>query len=183
MHPISRNWKLALARAGGYFFLSSRPTKDSTTPPPINGPIHIVSTIMRNVMVSAAEAEVGAAFLNAQQACALQTTLQEMGYTQPPTPIQTDNNVAQGILEGTVKQKRSKAIDMRSYWLRDRITQQQFTIYWRPGATNMADYYTKHFSPTHHKDVHPLYLKEDNSTEARADFQATTTTEHTTTDN
>ena len=79
---------------------------------------------MRNVMASAAEAEVGAAFLNAQQACGLQTTLQEMGYTQPPTPIQTDNNVAQGILEGTVKQKCSKAIDMRFYWLRDRIAQQ-----------------------------------------------------------
>ena len=158
----------ARSRAGGYFYLGHQPSKNDSI---INGPIHIVSTILRNVMALAAEAEVGAAFLNAQQACALCTTLIKMGHKQPPTPIQTDNNVAQGILQGTVKQKRSKAIDMRFYWLKDRIAQGQFTIHWKPASTNYADYYTKHFAPSHHIGVRPLYLKEDNSDAVRARFQ------------
>ena len=157
----------ARSRAGGYFYLGNQPSQNK---PIINGPIHIVSTIMRNVMASAAEAEVGAAFLNAQQACSFRNTLSDMGYSQPPTSMKTDNNVAQGIIHGTVKQKRSKAIDMRFYWLRDRVSQKQFTIYWKPGVCNMADYYTKHFAATHHKDVRPIYLKEDNSDEVRARF-------------
>ena len=72
---------------------------------------------------------------------------------------------------------------MQFYWLQDQVAQQQFTMYWHPGAKNMGDYYTKHFSPTHHIDVCTLHLKEANSTEARAHFQAPTTTENTTTDN
>ena len=46
-------------RDGGHYFLSNRspdPTKPPRTRPQINGPIHTVSKIMSNVMVSAAEA-------------------------------------------------------------------------------------------------------------------------------
>lgn len=158
----------ARSRAAGFFFLSTKPDPNET--PPINGPIHIVSTIMRNVMASAGEAQVGATFLNSQQACALRATLEEMGYPQPPTPLTTDNNVVQVILKGTVKQKRSKAIDMRFYWLKDWIAQGQFTIHWKPGATNPADYFSKHFGPLHHKDVRPVHLKEPNSHERGVSF-------------
>ena len=111
-------------------------------------------------MSSAAEAEIGAAYLNSQDACPLRQTLIDLGHAQPNTgtPLQTDNECAEGILNDTVKQNRSKAIDMRFYWLKDRISQGQFTIFWKPAAHNLSDYYTKHFSPTHHKDVRPLYL-------------------------
>jgi hypothetical protein len=34
----------------------------------------------------------------------------------------TDNNPAEGIIKGTIKQKRSISIDMRFYWLKDRKT-------------------------------------------------------------
>ena len=46
-----------------------------------------------------------------------------------PTP---DNSTANGILNGTMKQQRSKAIDMRFYWLKDIAEQGQFKIYWAP---------------------------------------------------
>ena len=162
----------ARSRAGGFFFLSSNPDSLPVGKcPPINGALHIVSTIMRNVMASSAEAEVGAAYINAQEACGLRTTLIEMGWPQPATPITTDNNVAQGIINGTVKQKRSKAIDMRFYWLRDRVEQGQFIIHWRPGMTNLGDYFTKHFSATHHKEVRPLYLHETESAQAHKKFE------------
>ena len=76
---------------------------------------------MREVLSSAAEAELGALFHNGKEACPLRIALEEMGHPQPATPMATDNNTASGIATDTVKQKRSKAIDMRFYWIRDRV--------------------------------------------------------------
>jgi len=63
-----------------------------------------------------------------------------------------------GIANETVKQRRSKAMDMRFYWIRDRIKQGQFTVLWRKGSLNLADYFTKHHSPKHHQLMRPRYL-------------------------
>ena len=124
----------ARSRVGGFFFLNGNDNTDPTSPaPPINGAIHINSNILKNIMSSAAEAETSGLFHNAQDACPICTTLIEMGYPQPPTPIQTDNKCAEGIANDTVKQRRSKAIDMRYYWIRDRVKQNQFRIHWRQG--------------------------------------------------
>ena len=152
----------ARSRAGGIFFLSNYPTANISSPdsphPPINGAIHIISTIMNNVCASATEAEVGACFHNAQDACMIRHTLEFLGHPQPATPIQTDNSCAEGIINDTVKQKRSKAIDMRFYWVRDRVRQGQFIIHWKRGRDNYADYYTKHFPASHHQQMRPIYL-------------------------
>ena len=88
----------------------------------------------------------------------LRTTLNEMGYQQPPTPIQVDNSTACGIANDNIKIQRSKAIDMRFYWIRDRVQQKQFHVYWRPGTTNLADYVTKHHTSNHHQLMQPIYL-------------------------
>jgi hypothetical protein len=69
-------------------------------------------------MASAAEAELGAVFYNAKDAAMLQTILEELGHPQAATPIQTDNVCASGIANNTVKQRRSKAMDMRFYWVK-----------------------------------------------------------------
>ena len=154
----------ARSRSGGYFFLSSRPTDPTTAPlpncppPPLNGPIHVPSSIMRVVLSSATEAEMGALFYNAKDAAWLRTTLADLGHPQPPTPIQTDNACAAGIINDTVKQRRSKAIDMRFYWVRDRVRQNQFVVHWRRGSDNLADYFTKHHSPSHHRLMRSQYI-------------------------
>jgi hypothetical protein len=154
----------ARSRAGGFFFLSSGYSPSTVapsptaTPPPVNGSVHTPCTLMRMVLSSATEAELGALFYNAKDAAWLRTTLIDMGHPQPPTPIQTDNVCAAGIANDTVKQRRSKAIDMRFYWIRDRIQQGQFLVHWRKGADNLADYFTKHHSPSHHRLMRPLYL-------------------------
>jgi hypothetical protein len=99
----------ARSRAGGIFFLSQRPTDPSkppaptVIPPPQNGAIRIVSTIMRNVMASAMEAELGALFHNARDGIPLRTTLIEMGHDQAATPIQTDNVCAAGFKTTPIK--------------------------------------------------------------------------------
>ena len=139
------------SRAGGYFFLSAAPPQQpppiTATPPPINGAVHVHSSIIRAVMSSAAEAEIGALFFNAKEATSLRTTLAELGHPQLATPIQTDNQCAAGIANNTVKQRRSKAIDMRFYWIQDRAANGEFLIHWRPGIENLADYFTSTMLP------------------------------------
>jgi hypothetical protein len=155
----------ARSRAGGIFFLSSIPSTVNPAPSPaLNGPIHIVSSILRNIMASATEAEVGACFHNAQDAISIRTTLEELGWPQPTTPIQVNNSCAAGIINDIVKQRRSKAINMRFYWVRDRVNQGQFRVHWRPGHQNLADYFTKHFLPKHHQEMRSTYLHEPSET-------------------
>jgi hypothetical protein len=84
-------------------------------------------------MSSAAEAEIGAVFINAKEGAVLRTTLEELGHKHPPTPMETDNTTATGYSNGTIKQKRTKAMDMRFYWIKDRVKQGQFNVYWGPG--------------------------------------------------
>jgi hypothetical protein len=86
-----------------------------------NGAILIVSKVLKHVMSSAAKAEIGAVFINAKEGAVLRTTLEELGNTQPPTPMETDNTTATGYSNGTIKQKRTKAMDMRFYWIKDRV--------------------------------------------------------------
>jgi hypothetical protein len=71
------------SRAGGYFFLGSLPRR----PIKLNGAIHVTCTILKLVAASAAEAELGALFLNAQDAKVFRLVLAELGHPQPPTPI------------------------------------------------------------------------------------------------
>jgi hypothetical protein len=71
-------------------------------------------------MSSAAEAELGALFLNAKEAVYLRQILTEMGHSQPCTPIQTDNTTAEGVINNKIQPKRTKAMDMRFHLLRDR---------------------------------------------------------------
>ncbi len=64
-------------------------------------------------------------------------------------------------------------MDMRFHWLRDREAQEQFRIYWCPGSTNLADYFTKHYAPAHHVNVRAEFLTRVNDlTEARQTKQA-----------
>jgi hypothetical protein len=135
--------------------MSSKPKKGQQQH---NGPLLTLSTIIKMICSSAAEAEIAALFLNAKEGVNIRNILQEMGHPQPATPMQTDNTTAHGILRGTCKQQRSKAIDMRFYWVRDRAQQGQFDIGWGPSAQNLGDYFTKHHTPAHHKGIRSMYL-------------------------
>eukprot|EP00957_Ditylum_brightwellii_P172675 13145017-Ditylum_brightwellii.AAC.1 len=61
----------ARSRAGEHFFLSE-PSTDPNKPPssnvPLNRPVHSMCEIMRQVMASTAEAEIGALFSNTRMA-------------------------------------------------------------------------------------------------------------------
>ena len=147
------NEKNSRSRAGGHFYLSNG-DDDS----PNNGAILTLATIIKAVMSSAAEAELGALYLNAREAVYLRQILTEMGHPQPRTPIQTDNSTAEGVINNKIQPKRTKAMDMRYHWLRDREAQDQLRIHWKPGKTNLADYFTKHHPPMHHVNVRADFL-------------------------
>ncbi len=139
------NEKKSRSRAGGHFFLT-----DDDKNPRNNGAILTIATIIKAVMSSSAEAELGALYLNAREAVYLRQILTEMGHPQPRTPIQTNNSTAESVVNNKIQPKRTKAMDMRFHRLRDRKAQGQFCIYWRPGTTSLADYFTKHHPPAHH---------------------------------
>jgi hypothetical protein len=50
----------------------------------------------------------------------------KMGHQQPPTPIQTDNTTADGVIINKIQPKRAKKMDMRFHWLRDHEQREQF---------------------------------------------------------
>jgi predicted transposase YdaD len=91
------------------------------------------------VISSAAEAEIGSVFLNAKEATLLRTSLEEMGYPQPPTPLQTDSTTTMGYNNDTIKQRCTRAMDMCFYWGKYRVKQGQFHVYCGPGYHNLAD--------------------------------------------
>ena len=57
--------------------------------PPNNGAVLTISKIIKAVMSSAAEAELGAIFINRKEVIPELQSLEEMGHTQPPTPMKT----------------------------------------------------------------------------------------------
>jgi hypothetical protein len=111
-------------------------------------------------MALAAKAKLGALYLNANEAVYLRQILIEIGHPQLQTPIQTDNTMVEGVTN-KIQPKRNNAMDMQFHWLRDCKSQDQFKIYWQPGKTNLADYFTKHHPPNHHTIVRAEFLTKE----------------------
>ncbi len=59
------------------------------------------------MVASAAEAELGALFLYAQEAKVIQLVLEELGHPQPPTLIYIDDTSTVGIVNITIKRQCS----------------------------------------------------------------------------
>ena len=53
-------------------------------------------------MSSATKAELVALYTMAQEAVYIQIILEELGHKQPPTPLQTDNSMAEAVVNGKV---------------------------------------------------------------------------------
>ena len=126
--------------------------------PADNGAVLNIAQLIKAVMSSAAEAEIGALFLNSRQAIPARTTLEEMGHIQPPTPIQTDNTTALGFVMKNLTPKATKSTDMKYWWMRDRSDRKQFRYYWGAGKSNRADYWTKHSCAAPHREKRPAIL-------------------------
>ena len=113
------------------------------SPHGINGPISCNSKMISCVVASVAEAELAGGFQIAQAAVHFRRILHDLGYPQPPTLLRMDNTVAIGIATESINAKRSESMDMRFFWLVDRVRQGQFVVKHVSGQWNIADHFTK----------------------------------------
>ena len=138
------------SRAGGFHWLGSDL--------PYNGAVDVLTTTIKAVVSAASEAEYGAAFLNATQALPTIRSLNFLGFEQFQVTVTMDNSTACGVANRTVKPRRSKAMDMRFNWIKDREAQKQFKFVWAKGSSNLADYFTKTLSAKEYKVRRHMYV-------------------------
>ena len=148
----------ARSRIAGYFHLSDHP--NLTKHPKLNGAVLVECKTLKHVVSSSTESEVAGIYHNAGVSILIRHILEELNHPQPPTPLKTDNSTATGFVYKNIHQKRSKAWDMRYYWLRDRQTQLQFDIFWERRVNNNADYFTKHHATVNHCAKRGRYVQD-----------------------
>jgi hypothetical protein len=151
----------ARSRACGHFFMGWMPKNGELIK--INSAFYVKATILKFVVASAAEAELGALFHNCQDGIIFQQTLANMGHPQPKTPVHCNNAIAVGIENRSVEGQQSRSIEMRLFWVSDKVAQDMYALSWHPGQDNLAYYQSKHCIGSHHIAVRPWYLHTENS--------------------
>ena len=92
------------------------------------------------VVASVAEAEYAAAFGGGQVLAELSLTLTNLGHPQQSPPLLfVDNECAIGLATSSVRPKKSKSIDMRLDWLKERVNQNLLRLVFLPGLINPSE--------------------------------------------
>ena len=100
----------AKSRARGKFFMGWMPKNGESIK--LNGAFYTSSSIMRFIVASETEAELGALFHNCQMEMIFCQTLKDLGHPQPKTPVHCDNATAVEIASNTVKLQHSQLMEM-----------------------------------------------------------------------
>jgi len=137
--------------AGSFHFLGV-----ASDPSFYNAPISCHSTRIPVVCSSVMEAEYGGIYAAARIATTERQILKSLGYPQPPTPLFCDNECAVQLANQAITPKHSKSICLRFHWIQDRVRQGQFTVVHIPGATNLADFFTKPLPVFRHLELAPF---------------------------
>ena len=156
---LSRSGARGVAGGIAYFGNADSPTH-------INGAVHVHSCLLDVVVASVAECEYASLYMLARIGEWLRTIARALGYPQPPTVIFCDNACAVGIANDSVKLHRTKSIDVRFHWIRDRVRQGNFLVEWRKGASNLADFFTKPLPVHVHQALMPFLVHTPASTSA-----------------
>ena len=150
----------ARSHACGHFFMGSVPINEK--PIKLNGAFHTLCLILRCVVASAAEAELGVLFMNCQEGMIFKA-FEDLGHAQSTIPVHCDNTTAVDIANNTIKQQQLHAKEMKNFWTCENDAQKVFSFKWHPGMENLADYQSKHHPSGHHTAVRPYHLHEKNS--------------------
>lgn len=89
--------------ASGYHFLGNNDCAQ------FKAPILVLAQIIKNIMASVTEAEIGGLYMDAQEVISLFICLIDLSHQQQATPIITDNITTCGIIKGTMKQKNDES--------------------------------------------------------------------------
>ena len=112
---------------------------------------------------SAAEEELGALFINLTEAHIMKLTLVELGHPYPSTPIHCDNATSTGIVNGIVKKQQAISMEMRYFYVYDKVKHGVVDFMWHPGQENFGYYTSKNHGMPHQKSVRLYFLQERNS--------------------
>ena len=118
--------------------------------PAHNVSVLTIAQVIKNVMSSAAEAELASLFTIAKEMIPLRQALTEMGWPQSATPIQCDNSTAVGVCQ---RNNNSSEDKIHGYELPLATLQRITTIiqfFWAAGKLNLGDYSTKDHPPMYH---------------------------------
>jgi len=150
--------------AGGHFYLGESDNHE------LNGPVHILSTIIPNVATSAFGAETAALYMNTNIINNMKVMLRDMGHPQDTVPIIADNEVAVKIANDQLKPRQAAAMDMRYYYLQEQVNDNNnISITWAPGKFNLADYFTKLLTAKEHRKRRTLYVIDNYYTTPKAE--------------
>ena len=108
-------------------------------------------------MSSDAEAELSAIFIMEKELLTMRQTPIDMVWPQLPTPKETDNFTAAGVVNETIVAQKTKSMDLKFNQLRCHESQQKNRFYWAPGSNSWADYRTKHHLPIYHESNHTIF--------------------------
>ena len=102
---------------------------ENANDPKNNRAVLTVAQIIKSIMSLAAEAELGALFINLCQAIPAKTTVEEMGNMHSLTLIQTENTTTLEFTSKNLQPKATKSNDVKFMWIRDQSDQKQFRYY------------------------------------------------------
>lgn len=142
------------SRAGGILWVGNR---DGS----VHAPLLCISALIPIVVASAAEAEYAALYKTGTSTIWARTVLDALGFPQassPGTPLLTDNDCAKAIANRTCKLRRTKALDVRLHWTRDRVDRGLFRMLRCAGPANPADFLTKGHAASHLREVRPMFV-------------------------
>ncbi len=80
-----------------------------------------------------------------------------------PSITTSNNTMARGSANNTVKRQRTWSMEMRFFWVGDKHAQEMYDLSWHSGQENLAEYQCKHHPGAHHVAVWPCYLHMENS--------------------
>ena len=135
------DFKTPHATTGGFFYLGR-----INDPEWVNGPIFVQSKKQPITTAAASEAEYIGAFMNGKSALPIRQTLDAVGYPQGTTPFKGDNAAAIGLATDTCLPRKSRYVDDKFHWFRDRVRRHDFSITWVKSEDNLADPLTKALS-------------------------------------
>ena len=81
-----------------------------------------------------------------------------MGHPQPPAVAGVGSETDCGVLNGTMRHRRSKVAGMSLSWLKGRRERGKLKVEWAPGPTSRAGYATKNHPGPHHQVARPMQL-------------------------
>ena len=78
-----------------------------------------------------------------------------MGHPQPQAPVHCDSATAVGIANNTIKWQRLRSMEMRLFWVGDKLHKKRIRLHGTLGRKNLAEYQSKNYNGTHHNAVRP----------------------------